>query len=69
MKIITKGQIPEERMYRVVCRNCHTVFEFQYKEAQEVFDQRDGNYLKIPCPLCSKEQTIDVKNNFQEDNN
>jgi RNase P subunit RPR2 len=53
MKIITKGQIPGERIHRATCNHCGTVFEFSQKEATIQSDQRDGDYMTILCPLCN----------------
>lgn len=53
MKIIKKGMLPAERVYRETCAACGTVFEFTEKEAKVCHDQRDGSYLYIDCPLCS----------------
>jgi hypothetical protein len=36
---------------------CDTLFEFQEIEAEKVYDQRDGSYFKIQCPVCRKEIT------------
>lgn len=61
MRIIKQGQIPELVLHTAICRNCHTEFEFHKAEAEAVYDQRDGNYLKINCPLCSKQCTKDIR--------
>ena len=52
MKIIKKGNIPEEKIYRSECYNCKTEFEFQAREAKLTRDQRDGDFLTVDCPLC-----------------
>lgn len=57
MKIIRRGQIPAKRTHRVTCMWCDTLFEFQEIEAEKVYDQRDGSYFKIQCPVCRKEIT------------
>ena len=51
MKIIKQGQPTETRTYQCTCRECGTVFEFEHHEAKFVFDQRDGNFLQLPCPI------------------
>jgi len=60
MKIIRHGQKPEEKTYEVTCAHCRTVFEFTQGEAKYRSDQRDGDYLEIPCPVCSKTVTKSV---------
>lgn len=52
MKIIRRGQKPEQRTHQHTCRECSTVFEFEQHEAKLVFDQRDGDFLQIKCPVC-----------------
>ncbi|MDC2859041.1 hypothetical protein [Delftia sp. DT-2] len=57
MKIIKQGQPPETRTYQCTCRECATVFEFEQREAKFVFDQRDGDFLQINCPVCGTQCT------------
>lgn len=54
MKIIKRGQIPENKTIRVKCNFCETEFEFQAKEAELVYDQREGDAYKIGCPVCGR---------------
>jgi hypothetical protein len=56
MKIIKAGKLPQNQTYKTSCANCKTEFEFEKGEAEFVSDQRDGDYLKVPCPLpgCGK---------------
>lgn len=52
MKIIEQGALPEEKIYKVRCNNCSTLFEFKKHEAEYVSDQRDGDFLRVSCPFC-----------------
>ena len=52
MKILKKGNKPEDRVYRNTCSNCRSELEFFAHETQLVSDQRDGNYFTIKCPVC-----------------
>jgi len=61
MKIIRPGKQRTERVYETTCRQCDCVFEFQEKEARYHSDQRDGDFLAIPCPTCSASVTVGVK--------
>jgi hypothetical protein len=54
MKIIERGIIPGDREWRAMCGSCKTRFEFTEKEGQVHDDQRDGRYIVIGCPVCSK---------------
>lgn len=65
MKILQEGKLPQENQYKLLCHNCGTLFEFSQKEAEYVSDKRDGDFLKITCPLpnCNKEATVSMKRN------
>lgn len=52
MKIIHKGELPEEKEYRCTCWKCGTIFEFLRKEARWPEDQRDVGMIEIDCPVC-----------------
>lgn len=60
MKIIRQGTNPSEKVYRGVCRTCSTEIEFERREAHYQADQRDGDYLSIGCPTCSKAIIVSV---------
>ena len=51
MKVIKRGEIPLAKKYQATCMNCGTIFEFMKCEAEYVVDQRDGDCLRIKCPL------------------
>ena len=53
MRIIERGEIPSERVHEVRCSNCYSKIEFQEHEAKKTYDQRDGNYMIIECPVCN----------------
>lgn len=55
MKIIQRGHLPENVPVRLTCRRCHTLFEFEVREATYTSDQREGDYYHIACPLCSRQ--------------
>lgn len=52
MKIIERGPNPVEKLYRIKCRQCSTIFEFERHEATTTRDSRDGDFVSIPCPVC-----------------
>lgn len=57
VQIISKGQIPEERVYQSTCPRCKTVFRFQQFEANYNRCQTEGDFLTISCPLCDDKVT------------
>jgi len=54
MKILKKGIIPRDKIYTVACKNCHTRFQFKQHEGKICYDNRDGDYVTIECPLCKE---------------
>lgn len=60
MKILIRGQIPEDECFVETCPNCKTVFNFKRSEATlhtvaHSCDPREGNYNTVTCPLCFKD--------------
>jgi hypothetical protein len=66
MRIIREGTLPEKQLYTATCWKCTTEFEFSRIEATEVPDQRDGNYLRINCPLCKSSVTKMVQSKSEQ---
>lgn len=62
MEIIETGKLPEKKVYTVRCPSCNTKFKFKQEEGNITFDQRDGNYIAITCPLegCGKSVTCNL---------
>lgn len=54
VEILRKGIPDAERKHYATCNKCKTSFSFQRKEARLVEDRRDGDYLEIQCPVCSR---------------
>lgn len=52
MKIIKRGTLPADRKWKFECTHCRTTFECAQCEGQLISDQRDGDTLKVPCPVC-----------------
>jgi len=61
MKILERGQIPNEQLYEIRCTKCRTLFQFQQQEAKYHSDQRDGDYLMIDCPVCKEPASTAVR--------
>jgi RNase P subunit RPR2 len=52
MKILKRGIIPAERIWRGTCQNCKSEFEALEKELKITHDQRDGDYASAKCEVC-----------------
>jgi hypothetical protein len=55
MRIIKRGQIPELVVHTFTCTNCKSVIEALGSECTSSSDPREGQILKIQCPVCYKE--------------
>lgn len=61
MEIIKKGKLPSERVFVAVCDHCSTKFRFKQSEGKVTYDQRDGDFISVKCPLCKKTVHKDFK--------
>lgn len=57
MKIISRGVVPQDKVYQSVCAKCKTVFEFSQKEGR-VANDRNENVVIINCPVCKKSCSV-----------
>ena len=60
MKIIKRGQIPEEKVVRFTCRNCDSVMEATRNE-YTVHNHRNETILSILCPVCTADVYADAQ--------
>jgi RNase P subunit RPR2 len=60
VEVVRRGQVPSERIHEVTCRNCNSDLRFRESVAHRVFDQRDGDYFEVPCPVCGATVTKTV---------
>jgi len=51
--VTKRGTPPEQILHAAMCPRCKTEFTFHSTDAQFLFDQRDGDTMKIPCPVCN----------------
>jgi RNase P subunit RPR2 len=61
MRIIRRGVLPEEKIYRASCNHCKTEVEFTGAEGRLKYDQRDGNFYTVTCPVCNNLITKDAQ--------
>lgn len=55
MKLIKRGEPPEDKIIKLICSNCKSEFEAQHKELQCFSDFRNGFYYVWRCTVCKKE--------------
>ena len=60
MKAIKEGMIPGNIVHRASCNQCKTVVEFLRSEGRISYDQRDGDFITIVCPLCRDDIHADL---------
>ncbi|WP_186194456.1 hypothetical protein [Burkholderia gladioli] len=61
MKIIKQGILPQYREWKGKCYFCGTEFECLQNEGEYAIDQRDGDYLRVNCPICEKQCALGLK--------
>jgi len=54
MEIIKQGTPPSEKVYEAECRKCKSVFRFKQLEGKITYDQRDGDFITVKCPVCGE---------------
>jgi len=59
MKIIKRGKLKVE-VYTQECIKCESILEFTRSDGKIVFDQRDGDYLEVICPVCEWSVTRNI---------
>lgn len=60
MKILERGTKPTNKVYTVRCTHCRTKFEFARHEGKVIYDQREGDFIMIACPVCWSQVTTSV---------
>ena len=58
MKIIERGELPQNKIYQAECHRCKTTFEFEKHEARP-FNDRNEMVLVINCPVCKHTLSVD----------
>lgn len=61
MKIIKRGKLPSEGEAEWTCRNCQSAIKSKRSEGKFESDQRDGDFVRVSCPVCGHEKCISVK--------
>ena len=53
MKIIKRGELPQDKIHRETCDKCKSELEFKHSEVQWSPDQRDAGQWFVICPVCT----------------
>lgn len=61
IKIIKRGALPEEQVYKILCTYCKSELEGTTRDGKVTYDQRDGIYLTIKCTVCTKDVCVDIQ--------
>lgn len=54
IRVIKPGIVPAEIKYTVTCSRCTCRFEFTGADGKISSDQREGDFITIACPTCTK---------------
>ena len=54
MRIVKLGKPQGDQKHKLKCPACNTVIEALTSEMERVTDPREGDFWKIPCPVCPR---------------
>jgi hypothetical protein len=60
MEILHRGTPPSEREFIGGCGNCNTRVKFTQSEGTVSYDQRDGDFISVECPVCQSTITVGI---------
>ena len=60
IEILEKGEPKSERKFTVGCRGCNSKLRYSKSDGVVVHDQRDGDFLKLDCPVCHKDINVNL---------
>ena len=52
MDVLESGKPPDEREFEATCRTCGSLLRFKQSEGRSSYDQRDGDFVTVTCPVC-----------------
>ena len=61
MRIIKEGNKHLGVEVEVICRQCQSELGVKKSDGRIVYDHRDGDYIEVQCPVCSRDITISIK--------
>ncbi len=68
MNIISRGQKPDDKIWRGTCHSCKSVIEARQAELHIYNDQRNGSFGEAKCPVCEKNMNFyEKKDNYTQE--
>lgn len=61
VEVLKRGEPPGGRVYETTCRVCHSDLRLQEHEAEYHHDPRDGDFLRIQCPVCARAVIVGLR--------
>ena len=55
MKVLERGQNPNDpnKLFNARGHGCKSLIEFARVESKVTYDQRDGDFMTVTCPVCA----------------
>ena len=58
MKIIKRGNVPKETVYRAFCSDCTSLLEFGMSDLKVAGSQYNERIYSFVCPVCGEKKYI-----------
>lgn len=60
IEIIKRGAPKAEKPITCTCRGCDSILRFKTdsNDVRLVYDQRDGDYFQLKCPVCGDDVKV-----------
>ena len=58
MKIIKRGNVPKETVYRAICCDCTSLLEFGTSDLKVAGSQYNERIYSFVCPVCGEKKYI-----------
>lgn len=62
IEIISRGHLPENDQFEATCHKCKSSLRFLRSDGKLSFDQRDGDFLTVSCPVCGDSVHVNANN-------
>ena len=58
MRVVRRGNVPKEIVYRATCSDCTSLLEFGTSDLTVVGSQYNEQIYSFVCPVCGKQKYI-----------